>query len=106
MRRREMVLVVAIGVMGLGVWRTSVYRVAHRPSIPHAEQPIPIAADQVAAPEPIRRYWKDPSIDPAVLERAYAPAQVEVPPVNTPRLTPPHAEWRKLRYHEHDAVAN
>ena len=54
-------------------------------------------------------YWRDPSVDPGVLERAFAPP----PPVSLlppeaqptpPAIDPPERAWRRLQHTDH-AVA-
>jgi hypothetical protein len=55
----------------------------------------------------LQRYWQDPSIDPKVLERAYAPAPKRLPPEARPNrsaIEPPAKEWRRLQ-REDDAIA-
>lgn len=55
----------------------------------------------------LQRYWQDPSIDPKVLERAYAPAPKRLPSEARPTrsaIEPPAEEWRRLQ-REDNAIA-
>lgn len=69
-----------------------------------AEQPSLLGSDAGSQP-----YWRDPSVDPKALERAFAPA----PPVSslppearptTPAINPPEREWRRVQRND-QAVA-
>jgi hypothetical protein len=51
----------------------------------------------------VSRYWSDPSLDPDVLKRAYAPVSEPLPPEarpKSPAIHPPEREWRRLKRKE------
>mgnify|MGYP001568008010 CR=1 FL=1 len=63
-----------------------------------------VAVDRFGQP-----YWRDPSVDPRVLERAFAPPppMSSLPPEarpTTPAIDPPEREWRRVQRKDH-AVA-
>jgi hypothetical protein len=66
--------------------------------------PAPAAAAMPAAAGPPAdvtqgRHWADPSLDPDILRRAYAPVSKPLPPEARPkaqRLMPSAREWRRL----------
>ena len=70
-----------------------------RPTPAPTPAPAPPAIVAPTTPGP-SRVWKDPSIDPALLERAYAPPSRPLPPAarpKTPRIRPSDTKLRKLQ---------
>lgn len=79
----------------------------HRALDPAA--PIAVSSLTSAPLDALRGYWADPSIDPAVLKRAFPPTSPGAPAPRhrrrkTPPIAPTQAEWRELQREDH-AVA-
>lgn len=63
----------------------------------------PIAPPDIRTAPGGARYWNDPSLDPKVLERAFAPPSKPLPPEARPTasaIIPPAQEWRQLKQDE------
>ncbi len=99
--------IVTIG-LGLAISIWSVAQLIMTPVIPRTGGPsahpasttVPTSPPQSAIP------WKDPSIDPKVLEKAFAPP-LPLPPEARPKpsaIIPPEREWRRIQRQD-DAVA-
>ena len=108
MRAPRAVWIGTIGVgVGVSIWSliqlimTPVLLPPHSPSVHAVRSPVATAASgRMSAP------WKDPSIDPQVLEKAFAPPP-PLPPQARPKpsaLVPPAREWERIQRQD-DAVA-
>ena len=72
-------------------------------SSPRALAAGPIAPPDIRTAPGGARYWNDPSLDPKVLERAFAPPSRPLPPEARPTasaIIPPEREWRQLKRDE------
>jgi hypothetical protein len=73
--------------------------------LPRAPAAGPIAPPEMRTAPGGARYWNDPSIDPKLLERAFAPPSKPLPPEDRPTasaIIPSAEEWRQL---ERDGAA-
>ena len=72
-------------------------------SSPRALAVGPIAPPEIRTSPGGARYWNDPSIDPKLLERAFAPPSRPLPPEARPTasaITPTEQEWRQMERDE------
>ncbi len=72
---------------------------AHQPpQAPPSTKPVPTSVSRPSVGQV--GYWKDPSIDPKLLERAYLGTQQPLPPEARPKplnIHPPSAKQKRLR---------